>query len=147
MAQMSALSAKYRSVKVALRLGSGRASDEISRMEHVYDGCKPILSLLEWLLMISYIDPLTILRFPCLRQYSPDDAQRRRLAGYFTSQFESQGTFHEWYTLLPQYCTRYGKVRIRGDGDQIRSAVSGNTCSSAPKRDASFVRVSPYILY
>lgn len=43
---------------------------------------------------------------------------------------------------LPQYCTRYGKVRIRGDGDQIRSAVSGNALSSSSKRDASFVRVS-----
>jgi hypothetical protein len=99
------------------------------------------------MLMSLQADPLSILRFPCLRQYLPNDAQRRRLAGYFTSQFNSQGTFHQWYTLLPRYCTRYGKVRIRGDGDQIRSSVSGDSLSSAAKRDASFVRVSICMLF
>ncbi|KAF8592922.1 hypothetical protein BDV93DRAFT_567159 [Ceratobasidium sp. AG-I] len=123
MAQLSALSSEYPSVKRALQIGLTNSSEHVTAMEETYP---------------EY--PCTILRAPCLHEYSPDDEQRRRLAGYFTSQFGTQGTFHEWFTLLPRYCTRYGKVRISGGGDHIRSTVSGNSLSLAPKRDATFVR-------
>ncbi|KAG8687997.1 hypothetical protein FRC08_011673 [Ceratobasidium sp. 394] len=121
-AQLAALARQHRRVKRALKMGSGTPGDT-SSMEHTYPGY-----------------PCTILRFPCLRQYCPDDPQRRRLAGYFSEQKGSVGTFNQWFRLLPHYCTRYGKVRVRGGGDYIRSTVATSSASSVQWRDASFVR-------
>ncbi|KAG9076071.1 hypothetical protein FRC06_009730 [Ceratobasidium sp. 370] len=73
-------------------------------------------------------------------EYPEYDPQRRRLAGYFSSQLGSMGTFNQWFSLLPRYCTSYSKVRVRDGGDYIRSTIAASSASSVQWQDASFVR-------
>ncbi|KAJ7147400.1 hypothetical protein C8R43DRAFT_1195630, partial [Mycena crocata] len=80
--------------------------------------------------------PRTILRVPYRKVYTPDDALRRKIAGYFASALDQP--INTILRLLPKIMPSWGKLRIV-DGDYIRTAsVSG--MGTNPERDASYVR-------
>ncbi|KAJ7266112.1 hypothetical protein C8J57DRAFT_1469942 [Mycena rebaudengoi] len=80
--------------------------------------------------------PLTILRTPYRKIYTPDDALRRKIAGYFSSVLSKP--IAQILKRLPDIIPSWGKVRILG-GDSIRSA-SAIKSGAMKGRDASYVR-------
>ncbi|KAJ7457314.1 hypothetical protein FB451DRAFT_1142567 [Mycena latifolia] len=82
--------------------------------------------------------PLTILRTPYRKAYTPDEALRKKVAGYFSSVLSKPAT--RFLPLLPQIMPSWGKVRIV-DGDSIRSHSAAGKGTS-PERNSSYIRVS-----
>ncbi|KAJ7124120.1 hypothetical protein C8R43DRAFT_1147581, partial [Mycena crocata] len=80
--------------------------------------------------------PRTILRVPYRKAYTPDDALRRKIAGYFSSALDQP--INTILRLLPKIMPSWGKIRIV-DGDSIRTA-SASGRGTNPERDASYVR-------
>ncbi|KAF9515818.1 hypothetical protein BS47DRAFT_1391321 [Hydnum rufescens UP504] len=80
--------------------------------------------------------PLSILRRPRQLVYNPDKTIHRKIGIYFTNVFNKPYTII--VPLLPEIMPRWGKVRIAGGGDSIRSSIAQRGLGR--QRDASFVR-------
>jgi hypothetical protein len=94
------------------------------------------------------LDPLSILRFPLLKSYIPDDSLCRKIARYFATVLDlgnmtQTAKYKMVLKQLPSIMPRWGKVRIGNRGDSIRCWVaSGASHIGSAQRNSSFVRVS-----
>jgi hypothetical protein len=145
MAQLSLISSKFQLIRKALLFGKGDNPVNASRMEHIYPECEFWISVCIQSYPLCLIDPDTILRFPCLRQFPIQPNLCRRIASYFQTN-NSQPTFNQWKNFIPERCERWGKLRISDGGDCIRTVSACDPLSPYGKRDASFVRVSDQFL-
>ncbi|KAJ6451862.1 hypothetical protein C8R47DRAFT_998294, partial [Mycena vitilis] len=84
-------------------------------------------------------DPQAVLRAPCSKEYSPDQALRRKIASYFSAVLGK--LVRDIVPQLPETMPRWGKVRIV-DGDHICCAWIGQKFSEEG-RDMTFIRVNP----
>ncbi|QRV90471.1 hypothetical protein RhiJN_18489 [Ceratobasidium sp. AG-Ba] len=66
--------------------------------------------------------PETVLRCPCI-------------PGFLTQ--PNRRTFHQWLRSIPEWCERWGKLRVTDGGDCVHSESATNALSSYGKRDAS----------
>ncbi|KAF7335395.1 hypothetical protein MVEN_02192100 [Mycena venus] len=82
--------------------------------------------------------PHIVLRYPVQKTYQPDDDLTGRIAAYFGFVFSKPtSTFR---SILPKIMPSWGKLRILGGGDSIRSA-------SAPRKGPQIERNSSYVRY
>ena len=86
-------------------------------------------------------DDKSILRSPRKNNFEPDGDLRRRIVGYFLQVYEG-ARLADVERIVPTSMTRWGKVRIAGGGNKIRSKSAVSVAQSQSVRDASFVRVS-----
>ncbi|KAF7288817.1 hypothetical protein HMN09_01363500 [Mycena chlorophos] len=86
--------------------------------------------------------PLTILRTPRHLNFILSDEVKDEIATYLSAMLQRL-TKTRAMGLVPQTATRWGKVRIRGGGDHIRTALVVER-GDAQMRDNTFVRVSRY---
>ncbi|KAJ1304209.1 hypothetical protein OPQ81_008609 [Rhizoctonia solani] len=105
MAQLASVSSRFPIVRKAMLFGKSSTPIEVSSIEHIYR---------------EY--PETILHFPRLCGFPLSDPVRRCIAAYFHTNYPDH-TFYTWLEFIPEYCERWGKLRIPDGGDSIRCAA------------------------
>ncbi|KAI0628285.1 hypothetical protein C8Q77DRAFT_1068240 [Trametes polyzona] len=80
----------------------------------------------------------TYLRAPCLHKYEPSLEIRRRIAHYLVGLVGGKRTVI--VNALPRYIPAWGKLRIGGGGDVIRSMIGSRERLGTYERDCSYVR-------
>ena len=83
-------------------------------------------------------DPQSILRPPCRKSYALDDALQSKISRYFSAVMPHQKSA-KIRKQLPKNMPSWGKVRIAGGGDRIRTAAGRNRLDR--ERNTSYVRV------
>ncbi|KAJ7652366.1 hypothetical protein DFH06DRAFT_1418733 [Mycena polygramma] len=79
--------------------------------------------------------PLTILGTPRRKNFTPDDALRKKIAAYFASALNSK--VKTIIPLLPQVMPSWGRVRVV-DGDSIRAGSAAK--NTELERNSSYIR-------
>jgi hypothetical protein len=90
-------------------------------------------------LLIKLVDPDQVCRAPYRGNQHTSDDIHGKIAVYFGKVLLKRRT--EVAKRLLHLVDTWGKFRIRGKGDAIRSAASMNRRLSLPQRNASYIRV------
>lgn len=85
-------------------------------------------------------DPEMVLRTPCHSSYVPDNDTRKRIGLYLFQVLG--GRRNDLAVHLPSVMPLWGKMRIIGGGDSIRTKYALRRINNAKYRDNSFIRVS-----
>ncbi|KAF7374016.1 hypothetical protein MSAN_00282000 [Mycena sanguinolenta] len=82
--------------------------------------------------------PDVILRAPYKATHNPNDITRARIAGYISAVIHKKRNIIK--KKLPENMPRWGRMRIAGDGDRIRSVSATSAKHDETERDMTYVR-------
>lgn len=88
------------------------------------------------------IDDTTVLMTPRQDGFAWDDLHRRQAAIYFKNALGLDASAQAISRVLPDTVTRWGKYRVLGDKEIVRSVYRAAKIRKERSRDSSFVRVS-----
>lgn len=144
-AQLTAIKLKY-NLQGKLDLSTNRLRQETGKprlTETVYDECEILLSIsdtnFDCGLIKFFVDPVSALRPPCLRTFSPPEGERSRLLGYLYGYYGVTTTQNRKAIAqaTPVHMMRWGKVRRLDRIEKIRGSVAMRNNN----RDSSYIRV------
>jgi hypothetical protein len=87
------------------------------------------------------LDDTTVLKSPFDVNYEWPKAEQTQAAIYFKQALQLEASAHQIAKKLPKKITRWGKFRVRGEKNVVRSAWAAERVSADRLRDSSFVRV------
>jgi hypothetical protein len=87
------------------------------------------------------LDDTTILKSPFDVNYGWPKAKQTQAAIYFKQALQLEASAHQIANKLPKKITRWGKFRVLGEKNVVRSAWAVERVLADRLRDSSFVRV------
>jgi hypothetical protein len=109
---------------------------DLRRGEKVFDDCRFHFFPYSMLHLTKSSDQHSILRPPYKKSYTLSDALKSKISRYFSAVMEQKSA--KIRKQLPENLPSWGKVRIAGGGDRIRTAAGRNLDR---ERNMSYVRV------
>jgi hypothetical protein len=92
-------------------------------------------------------DTTTVLKSPYEATYRWTSKERRLAAVYIKEAYQLRASCKMIEKLLPEEIQRWGKFRVHGERNVVRSAWAAKRVSDSRLRDSSFVRVSVLLLH
>jgi hypothetical protein len=141
MSYLTQLGARY-SLQNELAMYDDVSSDVLRRYEMVYPKCMlNNACCVQIMTLIRFVDPNQVCRTPHWLNQTISDDVHTKIAKYLATVLEKRHT--EVKHQLPFLVDKWGKFRIRGNGDSIRSALVTRG-STRPQRNTSYVQVSQF---